>query len=413
MWLMPPSVSAFLFARKVVSKMKINVNENYKRIKESYLFSEIANRVNAYVQANPGKEVIRLGIGDVTLPLAPVVVDAMMRAAGEMGKEETFRGYPPESGHEFLKSAVKAHYKADIKPSEIFISDGAKSDIGNIVDILGENNVVIPNPVYPIYVDSNLMNGNGITFISGNKENGFLPMPNQIKNNEPAVIYICSPNNPTGAVYNRAQLTEWVEHALNTGSLIIFDSAYEVFITDDDIPHSIYEIDGAKECAIEVNSFSKFAGFTGTRCGWTIVPEDLKSADGTSLNKMWLRRQSTKFNGVSYPVQRAAEAALSHEGINQCLKNIEYYRRNAKLIGDLLSKKRIYYTGGMNSPYIWMECPGNMSSWDFFDLLLNEAQIVGTPGEGFGLSGEGYFRITSFGTYENTLKACERLSKIL
>lgn len=393
--------------------MKIKVNANYRKIKDSYLFSEIAHRVSAYAGANPEKEIIRLGIGDVTLPLAPVVVEAMTRAAGEMGKQETFRGYPPESGYEFLKQAIKDHYNAEVKISEIVVSDGAKSDIGNLVDILGANKVIIPDPVYPVYVDSNLMNGNDITLISGSKDNGFLPMPDMISGNDPAVIYLCSPNNPTGAAYNRAQLKEWVDHALKTGSLIIYDSAYEAFIADDDLPHSIYEIEGAKSCAIEVCSFSKFAGFTGTRCGWTVVPEDLTAEDGTSLNKMWIRRQSTKFNGVSYPVQRAAEAALSHEGIRQCMKNIDHYRRNADLIGDLLSKKGIYYTGGKNSPYIWMQCPDGMGSWEFFDHLLNNAQIVGTPGEGFGKAGEGYFRITSFGTYENTVKACERLDRLL
>ncbi|MBP5260660.1 MAG: LL-diaminopimelate aminotransferase [Clostridiales bacterium] len=393
--------------------MKIKVNANYRKIKDSYLFSEIAHRVSAYAGANPEKEIIRLGIGDVTLPLAPVVVEAMTRAAGEMGKQETFRGYPPESGYEFLKQAIKDHYNAEVKISEIVVSDGTKSDIGNLVDILGANKVIIPDPVYPVYVDSNLMNGNDITLISGSKDNGFLPMPDMISGNDPAVIYLCSPNNPTGAAYNRAQLKEWVDHALKTGSLIIYDSAYEAFIADDDLPHSIYEIEGAKSCAIEVCSFSKFAGFTGTRCGWTVVPEDLTAEDGTSLNKMWIRRQSTKFNGVSYPVQRAAEAALSHEGIRQCMKNIDHYRRNADLIGDLLSKKGIYYTGGKNSPYIWMQCPDGMGSWEFFDHLLNNAQIVGTPGEGFGKAGEGYFRITSFGTYENTVKACERLDRLL
>lgn len=393
--------------------MNIKINDNFKRIKDSYLFSEIASRVRQYSADNPHVELIRLGIGDVTLPLAPVVVDAMVTAAKEMGRQETFRGYPPESGHEFLKQAIKDHYSADISLSEIVVSDGAKSDIGNLVDILGANKVVIPDPVYPVYVDSNLMNGNNITLISGSRDNGFLPMPDQIEGTEPAVIYLCSPNNPTGAAYNRAQLKEWVDYAVRTGSLIIYDSAYEAFIADDDLPHSIYEIEGARNCAVEVCSFSKFAGFTGTRCGWTVVPEDLKADDGTSLNKMWIRRQSTKFNGVSYPVQRAAEAALSHEGIRQCMKNIEYYRRNAALIGELLDKKGIYYTGGKNSPYIWMQCPDGMGSWEFFDHLLNEVQIVGTPGEGFGKAGEGYFRITSFGTYENTQKACERLNTIL
>ena len=257
------------------------------------------------------------------------------------------------------------------------------------------------------------MSGNKITLISGSRENGFLPMPDQIANKSAAVIYLCSPNNPTGATYNREQLKTWVDYALETGSLIIFDSAYEAFIADDELPRTIYEIEGAKECAIEVCSFSKFAGFTGTRCGWTVVPEDLKADDGTSLNKMWFRRQATKFNGVSYPVQCAAEAALSKEGIRQCRENIEYYKQNAAMISEVLDSKNIYYTGGKNSPYIWLKCPGDMDSWKFFDYLLNECQIVGTPGEGFGKAGEGYFRLTAFGTHENTMEACNRLRNLL
>ena len=393
--------------------MNIKINSNFKNIKETYLFSEIASRVRKYQAENPEKTLIRLGIGDVTLPLAPVVVDAMTTAANEMGKQETFRGYPPESGYEFLKQAIANYYSVELKLSEIFVSDGAKSDIGNIVDILGSNEIIIPDPVYPVYVDSNLMSGNKITLISGSRENGFLPMPDQIANKSAAVIYLCSPNNPTGATYNREQLKTWVDYALETGSLIIFDSAYEAFIADDELPRSIYEIEGAKECAIEVCSFSKFAGFTGTRCGWTVVPEDLKADDGTSLNKMWFRRQSTKFNGVSYPVQCAAEAALSKEGIRQCRENIEYYKQNAAMISEVLDSKNIYYTGGKNSPYIWLKCPGDMDSWKFFDYLLNEGQIVGTPGEGFGKAGEGYFRLTAFGTHENTMEACNRLRNLL
>ena len=393
--------------------MNIKINSNFKNIKETYLFSEIASRVRKYQAENPEKTLIRLGIGDVTLPLAPVVVDAMTTAANEMGKQETFRGYPPESGYEFLKQAIANYYSVELKPSEIFVSDGAKSDIGNIVDILGSNEIIIPDPVYPVYVDSNLMSGNKITLISGSRENGFLPMPDQIANKSAAVIYLCSPNNPTGATYNREQLKTWVDYALETGSLIIFDSAYEAFIADDELPRTIYEIEGAKECAIEVCSFSKFAGFTGTRCGWTVVPEDLKAEDGTSLNKMWFRRQATKFNGVSYPVQCAAEAALSKEGIRQCRENIEYYKQNAAMISEVLDSKNIYYTGGKNSPYIWLKCPGDMDSWKFFDYLLNECQIVGTPGEGFGKAGEGYFRLTAFGTHENTMEACNRLRNLL
>lgn len=395
--------------------MNIKVNDNFRNIKETYLFSEIASRVRAYKEAHPDKDLIRLGIGDVTLPLAPVVVKAMQDASAEMGVKETFRGYPPESGHEFLKQAVSDKYDSigvSLDLSEIFISDGAKSDIGNLVDILGENEIIIPDPVYPVYVDSNLMNGNKITIIPGSKENGFLPMPDSIEKEGSAVIYICSPNNPTGAAYDKLQLTKWVEYANRTGSLIIYDSAYEAFIVDD-LPRSIYEIEGAKECAIEVCSFSKFAGFTGVRCGWTIVPAALAAQDGTSLNKMWFRRQATKFNGVSYPVQRAAEAALSPEGMVQCMENIAYYRKNASMLAEVFDSKGIFYTGGRNSPYIWLECPDHMGSWEFFDKLLNEVQIVGTPGEGFGKAGEGYFRITAFGTHENTEEACRRLMDLL
>ena len=394
--------------------MNININENFKNIKVTYLFSYLAKRVNAYKAANPSADVIRLGIGDVTLPLAPVVVSAMVKASEEMGDQSTFRGYPPEYGHDFLRSAVSSHYQAlgvEIPAASVFISDGAKSDIGNIVDILGDNEIIIPDPVYPVYVDSNLMSGHKITLVPGSKDNGFLPLPSALKSEVcGAVIYICSPNNPTGAVYDEAGLTEWVNFALKTGSLIIFDAAYEAFITED-VPHTIYEIPGADQCAIEVSSFSKFAGFTGTRCGWTIVPDALE-ASGVKLAKLWARRQATKFNGVSYPVQRAAEAALTPEGIAQCRQNIEYYRGNASLIASLMRSKNIYFTGGTNSPYIWLSCPDNMSGWEFFDLLLNKYQIVGTPGEGFGDSGKGFFRITSFGSREATEKACERLQEL-
>ncbi len=394
--------------------MNIKINDNFKNIKETYLFSDIAKRVNAYKTANPGADVIRLGIGDVTLPLAPAVVSAMTGAAAEMGSKETFRGYPPEYGHEFLREAVASHYSSmgvSVPSSSVFISDGAKSDIGNIVDILGDNEIIIPDPVYPVYVDSNLMSGHRITLVPGSSDNGFLPLPSSLKGTvSGAVIYICSPNNPTGAVYSAEGLTEWVSFALKTGSLIIFDAAYEAFITED-VPHTIYEIPGAGSCAIEVSSFSKFAGFTGTRCGWTIVPDGLE-ASGVKLSKLWARRQATKFNGVSYPVQRAAEAALSPEGLKQCRANIEYYRANASLIASLMRSKNIYFTGGTNSPYIWLRCPGNMSGWEFFDLLLNRYQIVGTPGEGFGESGNGYFRITSFGSREATEQACARLADL-
>lgn len=394
--------------------MKIKLNENYSNVKESYLFSDVNKRVKAFMQANPDADIIRLGIGDVTLPLASCVVEAMKKACDEMGVKETFRGYPPEYGYDFLKEAIAAYYKrsanVDIKLSEIFVSDGAKSDVGNITDIFGDNEIIIPDPVYPVYMDSNVMNGRKITLIKGGRENGFLPMPDGISG-EGLIIYICSPNNPTGAVYTREQLKVWVDFALKTGSLIIFDSAYEKFVTGD-LPKSIFEIEGARECALEICSLSKTAGFTGTRCAWTIIPEELVS-NGKSLNKMWARRQATKFNGLSYPVQRAAEKALSEEGMKECEKNIEYYKENARLIASLMQEKGIEFTGGVCSPYIWLKCPFGMKSWEFFDFLLEKANIVGTPGSGFGEAGEEYFRLTAFGDREKTKRAVERMRKIL
>ncbi len=397
--------------------MNIKINENFNNIKETYLFSEIGARVRKYVAENPDKEVIRMGIGDVTLPLPVPVVDAMVKASQEMGVKETFRGYPPEYGHDFLREKIASHYASlgvDLKSDAIFVSDGAKSDLGNFIDILGNNTVIIPDPVYPVYVDANTMNGNDIIYVNGTSENGFLPLPDAIPTKEisGAVIYICSPNNPTGACYTYDGLKAWVDFAAETGSLILYDSAYEAFIDSSDIPHTIYEIPGSFEAAVEICSFSKFAGFTGVRCGWTVVPDTLMARD-TKLNKLWARRQATKFNGVSYPVQRAAEAALSKEGIDACMENIKYYKRNAAMLSELLDSKGIFYTGGKDSPYVWMKCPNGMGSWEFFDKLLNEVQIVGTPGEGFGVNGEGFFRLTAFGSYENTVKAIERLKNFL
>ena len=393
--------------------MNVLLNDNFSLIKESYLFSDIAKRVKAFSEKNRGADVIRMGIGDVTLPLSNVVVSAFAQAAVEMGKAETFRGYPPEYGYDFLREAVKRHYLERgvvLGLDEVFISDGAKSDLGNIVDILGRNSVLIPDPVYPVYLDSNVMSGNEITFIEGNGENGFLPLPDEVEK-KPYVVYMCSPNNPTGAVYDKAGLKKWVDFALETGSLIIFDSAYEAFINDDK-PHSIFEIEGAKGCAIEICSLSKTAGFTGTRCGWTIVPEELES-NGVSLSKLWKRRQATKFNGVSYPVQRAAEAALSAEGMKACKTQIAYYLNNAKMLSSVFSEKGIFYTGGVSSPYVWFKCPNDMGSWEFFDFLLKEANVVGTPGEGFGNMGKGYFRLTAFSSAKNTERAVERLKRVL
>lgn len=393
--------------------MKIKINENFNNLSKNYLFSEINIRVKKYIENNPDKNIIRLGIGDVTLPLPKIVVDAIKKAAEEMAYQKTFRGYPSEYGYEFLKDSVRNYYgrkNIKINNEDIFISDGAKSDLGNIVDIFADNEIYIPNPVYPVYLDSNVMSGRNINYIEGNKENNFLPMPNGLDNN-PKIIYLCSPNNPTGSLYNYDELKKWVEYAIKTESLIIYDNAYEAFI-EGKYPHSIFEIEGAKTCAIEVSSLSKMAGFTGVRCGFTIIPTELKSGD-TKINDLWKRRQATKFNGVSYPVQRAAEAALSIDGEKECLKNINYYKNNAKLLADFFKSKGIYYTGGNNSPYIWLKCKEGYNSWEFFDYILNNASIVTTPGSGFGVFGEGYLRITAFNTLENTKLAIERLNKIL
>ena len=392
--------------------MKIRLNDNFGRIKESYLFSDIAKKVNAYQAANPGKKIIRLGIGDVTLPLTPCVTRAMQKAVAEQSEKQSFRGYAPEYGYDFIRAAVSDYYSrrgVSISADEIYVGDGAKSDLGNITDILGDNKILIPSPVYPVYVDSNLMCGREITLINADAENNFLPAPPE--GDTTYVIYLCSPNNPTGAVYTREGLAEWINYALRSGSLIIFDSAYESYI-DGDYPRSVYEIPGARECAIEINSLSKRAGFTGTRCGWTIVPEELESG-GVKLGKLWARRQATKFNGVPYVVQRGAEASLSPEGEAECRELIGYYKKNAQIIASALELRGVWFTGGKNSPYIWMKCPGGMSSWEFFDYLLNRIQVVGTPGEGFGAAGEGYFRLTAFGDRSNTEEAAERIKTLL
>jgi len=392
----------------------LRINNNYLNLKDSYLFATVANKVAAYKEANPDKKIIRLDIGDVTLPLCQAVVDAMKAASDEMGKKETFRGYAPYQGYDFIQNAVAGYYKnrqVDLDLTEIFVSDGAKSDIGNILDIFSaDNQVLIPDPVYPVYVDTNIMAGRRTSYLDAKEENGFLPVPGPDTKGD--IIYICSPNNPTGAVYNKSQLKAWVDFAVKNNAVILFDAAYEAFIDDAELPKSIYEIEGAKQCAIEFGSLSKTAGFTGTRCGYTIVPHELVS-EGVSLNSLWLRRQSTKFNGSPYIIQRGAEAVFSPEGQRQTKENIAYYKENARLISQALDKMGIWYTGGQHSPYIWFKCPNNLGSWEFFDLLLDKAQLTGTPGEGFGANGKGFFRLTGFGSKEDVQEAVVRLAGIM
>ena len=388
-------------------------NLNYLNLAESYLFSTVAKKVADYQAKNPDKPVLRLGIGDVTLPLAPAVISAMHEAVDEMSKKETFKGYGPEQGYAFLREAVQNYYAergVALEATEIFISDGAKSDCGNILDIFDVDNVVlVPDPVYPVYVDTNVMAGRKILYMKATKDNGFLPMPDESVDAD--IIYLCSPNNPTGAAYTKAQLEKWVEYALKKNAVILYDAAYECFVAGD-VARSIYEVEGAKKCAIELCSFSKTAGFTGTRCGYTIVPESLVM-EGVSLRKLWLRRQTTKFNGTSYVVQKGAAAVFSQEGQKQIRENIEFYRENAAMIANCMDECGIFYTGGKNSPYVWLKCPDGMTSWEFFDYLLNEIQVVGTPGSGFGQNGEGFFRLTAFGSRETTKEACARLLKLL
>lgn len=394
------------------------LNENYLNLKESYLFSEISHRVSTYTAANPDKKIIRLGIGDVTLPIGSKMIAELHEGVNALANAETFKGYGPEQGYDFLRNAIVDYYKRNdvsIEPDEVFVSDGAKSDTGNITDLFAkENTILIPDPVYPVYVDTNIMNGRTITYIDANEDNDFLPMPDFDLHAD--IIYICSPNNPTGATYNKEQLKVWVDYALENDAIILYDSAYECFITDGSLPRSIYAIEGSKKCAIEFCSLSKTAGFTGTRCGYTIVPKSLKftasTGDMLSLNAMWNRRQTTKFNGVSYIVQKGAAAAFSIEGMEQCKNNIKYYQENAKIISKGLAQKNIRYFGGINSPYVWFKCPNDMDSWDFFDYLLTNAQIVGTPGAGFGKNGQRFFRLTSFGNRENTIEAMERISNL-
>lgn len=396
------------------------LNENYQNVKDSYLFAEIARRVKVYEETHPEKaaNIIRLGIGDVTLPLTKSVIEALHEAVDSQAVSETFKGYGPEQGYAFAQQAIADYYArngVEVAPSAIFISDGAKSDTGNITELFAKDNVVlVPDPVYPVYVDTNTMDGKKIIYMNGTKENDFLPMPDE--NVKADIIYLCSPNNPTGACYNKEQLEAWVAYALKNDAVILYDSAYEAFITDPSLPRSIYAIEGAKKCAIEFCSLSKTAGFTGTRFSYTIVPEELvfeaSNGETLSLHNMWNRRQCTKFNGTPYIIQYAAAKVFTEEGMKECQENIEYYRENARMIAETLEKKGISFTGGVNSPYIWFECPKGMESWEFFDYLLENAQVVGTPGAGFGENGKNYFRLTSFGKHEKTKEAMERFNEL-
>ena len=389
----------------------MQLNPHYAELNESYLFSTIAHKVADYQKAHPDADIIRLGIGDVTLPLAASVTEAMHRAVEEQGHKDTFHGYiPSEQGYAFLRDAIRSYY-ADhdvaLDMSEIFVSDGAKSDLGNLLDLFSQDNtILVPDPVYPVYVDDNVMAGRKILYLPATAENHFLPMPDEAPHAD--IVYICSPNNPTGAAYTRAQLKAWVDYARKNDAIILYDAAYECFISDGELARSIFEIEGARQCAVEICSFSKIAGFTGTRCGYTVVPKELER-EGMNINKLWLRRQTTKFNGVPYVVQRAAAAVFTESGMAEIQSNLDYYRRNAKVIADALDECGVWYCGGKNSPYIWLRCPGNMKSWEFFDWLLENCGVVGTPGVGFGECGEGYFRLTAFGDAEKTKEAAQRI----
>lgn len=392
----------------------MKLNQNFNKLGQSYLFVTIARKVAEYTESHPENSLIRMGIGDVTLPLAPAVIEAMHRATEEMSRKETFRGYSPDSnGYPFLREAVSGYYSSlgvSVLPEEIYIGDGAKSDVGNIVDLFDtDNTVLIPDPVYPVYVDTNILSGRRIVYLDGNAENGFLPSPP--KDLRADLIYLCSPNNPTGACYTKDQLAAWVDYALYNGSLLLFDSAYESFVRGENLPRSIFEIPGAARCAVEFCSLSKTAGFTGMRCGYTVMKKEL-SFDGVSLGKLWERRQGSKFNGVSYVTQRAAEAVFTKEGLAQIRENLGYYEENARIMTEALSRMNFWFTGGENSPYIWLKCPNGLTGWEYFDYLLNRAEIVGTPGEGFGKNGGGYFRLTAFGDRDKTREAMERLKAL-
>ena len=389
----------------------MKINSNFTKLQKTYIFAEVAERVKAYKQTNPNAEIVTLGIGDVSLPLVPVGVEAMNKAATELGQKETFRGYGDEQGYLFLREAL-CNYVAkkgfQFSPDEIFINEGIQSEIGSILDLFGAGNKMIaPNPAYPLYAESNVIAGNDLAFVHGTETNSFLPMPNHEESAD--VIYLCSPSNPAGSVYNREQLKEWVDYAIKNDAIIIFDGAYESFIRDKNLPRGIYEIDGAKECVIGVGTFSKSAAFTGIRCGCTIIPKELER-NGININRLYLRRQNSKYNGVSYVVQRAAEAVLTEEGLKQNRESVNYYLENANIILEEMKNLGFWMTGGQNSPFIWLKCPEGKTSWEFFDYLLENANVVGTPGIGFGDSGEGYFRFSALGSRENIIKAMERIS---
>lgn len=408
----------------------ININENFLNLQDSYLFSTIAKKVAEFSKVNPDKKIIKLGIGDVTRPIVPAVIEAMHKAVDEMAEQNSFKGYGPEQGYEFLREKISENdYKKrgiDIAIDEIFVSDGAKCDCGNIVDIFGiDNKIAITDPVYPVYLDTNVMSGRSgkydektgkyenIVYMPATAENNFIP---ELPKEKVDIIYLCFPNNPTGTTLPKEELKKWVEYAKENSAIILYDSAYEAFISDENVPHSIYEIEGAKDVAIEFRSFSKTAGFTGVRCAYAVVPKNLygftKDGEKVSINKLWNRRQCTKFNGVSYVVQKGAEAVYSKEGQEQIKENISYYMENARIIREGLEKAGFTVFGGKNAPYIWLKVPEGLSSWEFFDKLLTEANVVGTPGVGFGPSGEGYFRLTAFGTKENTIEAMDRIKNM-
>lgn len=400
------------------------INENYLKLPGSYLFSTVGKKSKAYMEAHPDKKVIKLGIGDVTLPLSPTVIAAIHKATDEMADRATFKGYAPDLGYEFLRSAISKEYAergAEIAIDEIFISDGAKSDSGNIGDIFADHTkIAVCDPVYPVYVDTNAMSGrtgeynpetgrwSNVIYMPCVAENGFAP---EIPEDTPDVIYLCFPNNPTGSTITKSELQKWVDYANEKKAVIIYDAAYEAYISEEDVPHSIYECDGAYTCAIEMRSFSKNAGFTGTRLGFTVIPKALK-AEGVSVNSLWARRHGTKFNGAPYIIQRAGEAVYTPEGQKEVAEMVGYYMNNARIIRQGLTDAGYIVSGGINAPYIWLKTPGKMTSWEFFDYLLENANIIGTPGSGFGPSGEGYFRLTAFGTYESTLEAMERIQKL-